>query len=206
MRSIRAEVHVLVPKRCLPLTTAVDQLAEARRPEGQTNVKAKNAARAELRAEFHSGSSPAAVLCPRSGKIYQIRPHYWALPEALTWLKQGECLLKEGLVDPPLGMLYGEERAKIFVSQPDFQRLLAKQAVKQESVPPPAPLPRRKPVSEADANTKFDVWRKSCGDNIPSEKEDIDHMRQFGVSRDRVTVMRQRPEVKKRSTGKRRQP
>jgi hypothetical protein len=73
---------MFVPKGYLPLTTAVDQLAEARRRADQTNDDAQNAARAELRAEFHSGSNRAAVLCPRSGKIYLIRPHYWALQEA----------------------------------------------------------------------------------------------------------------------------
>ena len=97
---------MFVPKGYLPLTTAVDQLAEARRPAGQTNDDAQNAARAELRAELHSGSISTVVVSPSSGKTFEIRPHHWAREKALTWLEQGECLLTEDLVDPPLGMLY----------------------------------------------------------------------------------------------------
>ena len=95
---------MFVPKGYLPLTTAVDQLAGARRLAGQTNDDAQNAARVELRDEFHSGSMLTTVICPRSGKTYKIRPHHWAREIALNWLEQGECLLTEGLVDPPLGM------------------------------------------------------------------------------------------------------
>jgi hypothetical protein len=194
------------PKGCIPLTGAVDQLAETRRGAGQTNDDGLNAARAELRVALYSGAISTAVVCPRSGKTFHIRSHYWAREEALTWLEQGECLLTEYLVDPPLGLLYGEERVKIFVSQNDFQRLVAKQEDKQEAVPPPDSSPSTKPVSEADAVRKFDEWRESRGDNIPSEKEDINYMKQFGVSRDRVREMRQRPGVKLRSTGERRLP
>ena len=146
------------------------------------------------------------VVSPSSGKIFAIRPHNWGREEALTWLEQGECLLTDGLVDPPLGVLHGEEWVTIFVREHDLGCLVAKREVKQESAPPPDPLPQRKPVSDADANREFDKWRESRGDNIPSEKEDIDYMRQFGVSRNRVRKMRQRPGVKRRPTGNRRLP
>ena len=63
-----------------------------------------------------------------------------------------------------------------------------------------------KPVSEADAIREFEAWRESCGDNIPSAKEDIAHMKLHGVSRGRVRKLRQQPGVKRRPTGKRRQP
>ena len=197
---------MFVPKGYLPLTAAVDQLAEARRAAGQTNDDRKNVARAELRAELHSGSISTLVVSPRSGKTFEIRPHHWAREKALTSLEQGECLLTEGLVNPPLGLLYPKERVMIFVSHHDFQRLVDNQEVKQEAIPPHDPLPPRKPLSEAAARKKFHEWRESCGDNIPSEKEDIDHMKQYGVSRDRVRKLRQRPGVKRRPTGKRRQP
>ena len=96
---------MFVPKGYLPLTTAVDQLAEARRPAGQTNDDGQNAARAELRAEFHSGSMLTMVISPSSGKTFTIRRTHWGREIALTWLEQGECLLTEDLVDPwPLSM------------------------------------------------------------------------------------------------------
>ena len=64
---------MFVPKGYLPLTTAVDQLAAARRPAGQTNDDdGKYAARAELRAELHSGSISTAVVSPSSGKTFEM--------------------------------------------------------------------------------------------------------------------------------------
>ena len=60
---------------------------------------------------------------------------------APTWFEQGEFWLNEHeyLVDPPLRMFHGKERAYIFVGEPDLQRLMAKQEVKQEAALPPGP-------------------------------------------------------------------
>ena len=91
---------MFVPKGYVLLTAAVDQLAEARRPAGQTNDDGQNAARAELRAELHSGSMLTTVISPSSGDTFAIRPQHWAREIALTWLEQGECLLTEDFVDP----------------------------------------------------------------------------------------------------------
>jgi hypothetical protein len=200
---------MFVPKGYLQLTTAVDQLAEARRPAGQTNDDGKNAARAELGAELHSGSISTRVFSPSSGRSYAIDRHNWVREIALTWLEQGECLLTEpdaDADDPFFSPGYGE-RVKIFVRRDDLQRLIANQEVKQESVPPPDPIPPRpKPISEADKNRRFDEWRESRVDNIPSEKEDIDYMKKYGVSRDWVRKRRQQTGVKIRPSGKRRPP
>ena len=148
---------MFVPKGYLLLTTAVDQLAEARRTAGQTNDDGQNAARAELRAELHSGSISTMVISPSSGDTFAIRPQHWAREIALTWLEQGECLLTEDFVDPrpfsmapspqqsappkasrqssrALGAGLAAEGRAIFVSEHDCQRLVAKQVVKHETV------------------------------------------------------------------------
>jgi hypothetical protein len=49
---------------------------------------------------------------------------------------------------------------------------------------------RRVITSEEQARIEFQNWRKSRGGNIPSLAEDYTHMRQFGVSRDRVRALR----------------
>ena len=123
---------MFVPQGYVLLTAAVDRLAEARRTSGQANDHGKNAAREKLQGEFYSDTiSPLVV--SRSGKSYKIWPYHWGNDElAPTWFEQGECLLTDGLVDPPLRMFQGEERANIFVSEHDLQRLMAKQEVKQE--------------------------------------------------------------------------
>ena len=89
---------MFVPKGCVLLTEGVDRLAEARRTAGQINDEGRNAARAELRSELHSGAMLATVIHPGSGQTHTIFPERWALEEALTWLEQGECLLISGLV------------------------------------------------------------------------------------------------------------
>ena len=132
---------MFVPKGYLLLTTAVNQLAGARRLAGQTNDDGQNAARAELRAELHSGSMLATVVSPSSGDTFAIRPQHWGRETALTLLELGECLLTEDFVDPIAPELAGPgrwpelrrgERATIFVSEHDCQRLMAQQTAKQE--------------------------------------------------------------------------
>ena len=152
------------PKDAVLLTAAVDQLAEARRTAGQTNDDGKNAARVELRDEFYSGSMLTTVICPRSGKTYKIRPHHWAREIALIWLEQGECLLTEGLVDPPWGVLYEEERVTIFVSEHDLQRLVEKQAAKQEYSDQSPPVR----LAEAKIEFEFKRWREQTSERLYS--------------------------------------
>jgi hypothetical protein len=143
---------MFVPKGWVLLTVAVDRLAEARRTTGQTNDDERNAARVELRGEFHSGSMLATVVHPETGKTHTIFPERWALEKAPTWFEQGECLLTSGLVYPRLGILFSNDPiVPIFVSEHDLQRLMAKQEVKQGAVPPS----RGKPASEADPSEKI---------------------------------------------------
>ena len=128
------------------------------------NDDGKNAAGAELRAEFYSDLiSPLVV--SRSGKNYKIRPYHWGSELALTWLEQGECVLTEYLVDPPLGMLRREEVAAIFVSEHDLQRLIAQQTTKQEysdqrsETQPASPEPDRPPRRKSGKKPS-PVWQE----------------------------------------------
>ena len=126
---------MFIPNGCVLLTVAVDRLAEARRTAGQTSDDGQNAARAELRAEMHSGSISTMVISPSSGDAFVILQQHWALEKALTWLEQGECLLDGDFVFPYKPELAGPGRwprvvrgepATIFVSEQDLQRLMAK--------------------------------------------------------------------------------
>ncbi len=202
------------------MTTAVAQLAEARRPAGQTNDDGQNAARVELRGEFHSGSMLAMAVSPYSGDTFAIRRRHWAREIALTWLEQGECLLTEDFVYPwPLSpapsaqsvgcpesippeppSLWRGERATILVSEHDFQRLLAQQATKQEYSDQSPPVR----LAEAKIESEFRRWREQHPSGyIPTEAEDTEHMKKFSVSRDTVRELRKgyprRPRGRKKS-------
>ena len=126
----------MIPKGCVSLTAAVDRLAEARRPAGQTDDDGRSAAREELGGEFYNGSILAMVIYPGTGATHTIRPERWGLEQAPTWLEQGECLLNSGLVYPRLDLSFTKEpTVNIFMSEHDLQRLMAKQEIKQEAAP-----------------------------------------------------------------------
>ena len=167
-----------VPEGRVLLTVAVDQLSKKRRAVGQSYDDAKNAAWAELRAEFYNRSSLTMVISPSSGDAFAILPQHWARDEiALTWLEQGECLLHEDFVYPwPLPMapsaqsvgspesipghwpkMLRGERAPISMSEHDLQRLMAKQEVKQEAAPPRIASARkgRRPIYDWDDAMNF---------------------------------------------------
>jgi hypothetical protein len=182
-----------VPKGRVPLKSALEQLAEAR----QTNVPS---AQAEIRTELHSGLMPAQAMERSTGRMFDIIPNSWATETALRWLESGECLLpnEKGQVritPQRFDLFYGPEHAKIYVLERDLRRLI-------NAKPKGATARERSVISEAEAQSRFDEWRKSCGDSVPSLAEDDSHMRQFGVSRKRVTDLRNRGGVKKRPRGR----
>jgi hypothetical protein len=180
---------MFVPKGYLPLTAAVDQLAAARRAD-ETSGEARDVAKAELRAELHSGSISAIVVSRHSGDTFAIRSQHWARDQALTWLESGECLLAADFVDPlPSSMaasaqLLGSsnsvlsesvvpaswpslrigERATIFVGHEEFQRVLAgKQELSARGETPtaaPAQVGLKRHIAEAKIEPVFERWRK----------------------------------------------
>jgi hypothetical protein len=167
-----------VPKGRAPLKSAIEQLAEMR----QTNVRT---VQADIRPELHSGSIPTQAMERSTGRLFNMIPDSWATEPALQWLETGECLLpdEEGKVritTERFGVLYQPGYATIFIWESDLRRL--KSASAREA--------KRKVTSNAEARKHFEEWRKSRGDDIPSRKEDVTHMAQFGVSRRRVLELR----------------
>ena len=181
---------MFIPNGYVLLTAAVDRLAEARRTAGQTIDDGQNAARAELRAELHSGSMLATVVHPGSGETYTIFPERWALEVALAWLEQGECLLTSGLVYPRLGISFNKDpTVSIFMSEHDLQRLVAQQTAKQEYSDQSPPVR----LAEAKIEPEFRRWREQHPSGyIPTESEDAAHMKQLGVGRDKVRELREK--------------
>jgi hypothetical protein len=59
-------------------------------------------------------------------------------------------------------------------------------------------------ISDAQAEQNFKDWRAQRGQDIPTEAEDCRYMKQFGVSRERVRLLRTK--VENRARGKRKNP
>jgi hypothetical protein len=180
-----------VPEGRVPLKSAIERVAAAQ----QRNVAS---VQAEFRTKLHSGSIAAQAMARSTGRMFDIIPDAWATGTAHYWLESGTCLLpdEEGKVritTERFGMLYGPENATIFILESDQQRLTGA-ASKREA--------RRPVTSDAEARRRFEEWRKRRGDDIPSLKEDANHMRQFGVSRRRVSALRMDVGVRKLPRGK----
>ena len=121
-----------------------------------------------------------------TGRMFDIIPDAWGTETALNWLEAGTCLLpnekgKVRITTERFDMFYGPEKATIFILESDQQRLIGP-ASKREA--------RRPVISDAEARRRFEEWRKVRGDDVPSLKEDENHMKEFGVSRDRVRELR----------------
>ena len=180
-----------VPEGRVPLKSAIEWVAAAR----QMTV---TSVQAEFRTKLHSGSIAAQAMERNTGRMFDIIPDAWATKPALHWLESGICLLpdekgKVRITTERFPMFYGPEIETIFILETDLHRMIGP-ASKRKS--------RRPVISDAEARRRFEEWRKVRGDDIPSLKEDENHMRQFGVSRKRVRELRQGDGVVNLSRGR----
>jgi hypothetical protein len=167
--------------RFMCLKSAIDRLAQARRTEIQS-------AQAEIRTELYMGSVTAYAVQQSTGTMIKLVSSAWGTQSALPWLESGVCRLPDDGYEvmftlDQFDVVGGPENAPIVISDNDFQRLLNSKASAAPRQSTPA-------ISRAEEKRRFDKWRKSCGNNIPSRAEDYSHMKQFGVSRDRVRELR----------------
>ena len=180
-----------VPEGRVPLISAIEQLAEAR----QTGVPS---ARDEIRTKLYGRSIAAQAMERKSGRMFHVISDSWATEATLNWLESGTCLLpdekgKVRITTERFAMLYGPEIATILILESDLQRLIGR-ASKREA--------KRPVTSDAEAKRLFEEYRTRRGDDIPSLKEDVNYMRQFGVSRARVRNLRKGDGVVNRSRGR----
>ena len=79
-------------------------------------------------------------------------------------------------------------RAVILIEE-SAVRSLAKLIARSD---PSSSKPKMPKLSRAAEERTFKEWRDACAENIPTQDEDIGHMRQLGVSRDRVIELRKK--------------
>jgi hypothetical protein len=179
-----------VPEGRVSLVSAIKQIAEAR----QTNVPS---AQAEVRLKLRSGTIVAQVMERSTGRLFDILPEPWATETALRWLESGTCLLpnekgKVTITRERFDMFYLPENAPIFILEVDLKRLIGPASARKAGRPV---------ISDAEARRRFQRWREGCGDYVPSQKEDVRHMRQLGVSRKRTMALRKETGVRRRPRG-----
>jgi hypothetical protein len=129
-----------------------------------------------LREALHAGDFVAEFVDER-GKFDFIKSEGWGGEAGLEILCCGIAWLDHGPLTVSRLVLFKTETIEAFAEKPISADLRS-----------PAPPPR---VRQADVQKRFNEWRSSRGLSIPSEVEDYSHMRQFGVSRERVRDLRQ---------------
>jgi hypothetical protein len=146
-----------------------------------------------LRRALHSGALAFKIQMRKTGELTSHDRQMWGATVAEMWIENdGEIYILDGGAEtirtnatdhwePPSGeygdFLVVEESLRAFLLTS------ARTALRNRNNEP-----RR--YSLAEARTKFGEWRAHRGDNIPTEKEDIAHMKQFNVPRDLVRKLR----------------
>jgi hypothetical protein len=188
-----------VPKGYLPLTIAIERLAQAL----QISVES---ARTEMQSELYGRSIVASVMVSSTGQMFEVKSPYWGTEMGLIRLEFGELQLPaeiDALKITVWGQICGEsEHAPVFLTENDLQRLIDAKLIdaklKSEGAREAAP----RSISDEKARSEFQEWRKARGNNIPSLKEDHKYMKKkFGVSRKRVIALRREDGVKKLPRG-----
>jgi hypothetical protein len=142
-----------------------------------------------------------------TGLLKDADGYVWAGTNADEWIAgNGKVFLTDGTTEMVADGLYipGLPDDLNFIEQPagewghfliveaSWNDFLIGQSVSSTNNSAVPTAERKAPgrYSESDARFKFREWRKERGGDIPSEREDIAHMKQFGVGRDKVRELR----------------
>jgi hypothetical protein len=140
-----------------------------------------------LRERLHAGDISGRYL-DESGKWHDIPAERWGADDGLDSLLKGVVWLDEGDVSRLvlLAVKVLEALCRTSGSNKKADNRLAQRT-----------------ISDAKAEQEFKAWRDQRGQDIPTEAEDCRYMKQqFGVSRDRVRLLRTKVENRARGQPK----
>ena len=147
----------------------------------------ENAAR-WLRESLHAGDISGRYL-DENGKWHDIPAERWGADDGLDSLLRGVVWLDEDDVS-----------RLVLLAVKDLEALCRTSGSNKKAGNRLA----QRTISDAKAEQVFKAWRAQRGKDIPTEAEDSRHMKQFGVSRDRVRLLRTK--VENRARGKPKNP
>jgi hypothetical protein len=128
------------------------------------------------------------------GKPLQLPRHGWENAGFLQNSIGSSFVGPDDLTDPGPDTEINGVRRPVYFVRSDLvalveETIIGAAAAQTTSEQPTKMVPARH-MSERASREKFKEWRETRGDNLPSEKEDIAHMKQFGVGRDSVRALR----------------
>jgi hypothetical protein len=139
-----------------------------------------------LRESLHAGDISGRYL-DENGKWNDIPAERWGADDGLDSLLRGVIWLDEGDVS-----------RLVLLAVKDLEALCKTCGSNKKAGNRPA----QRTISDAKAEQVFKAWRAQRGQDIPTEAEDCRHMKQFGVSRDRVRLLRTKVENRARGQPK----
>ena len=140
-----------------------------------------------LRESLHAGDISGRYLENR--KLHDIPAERWGADDGLDSLLRGVVWLDEG-----------DASRLVLLAVKDLEALCRSSGSNKKASNRLA----QPTISDAKAEQEFKAWRAQRGQDIPTEAEDCRHMKQFGVSRDRVRLLRTK--VENRTRGKHKNP
>ena len=141
-----------------------------------------------LRESLHAGEISARFL-DENGKLHDIPAERWGADDGLHSLQRGVVWLDEGYAS-----------RFVLLAIKDLEALCRTSGSNKKAGNRLA----QRTISDAKAEEVFKAWRAQRGQDIPTEAEDSRYMKQFGVSRDRVRLLRTK--VENRTRGKPKNP
>jgi hypothetical protein len=143
-----------------------------------------------LRESLHAGDISGRYL-DEDGKWHDIPAERWGAGDGLDSLLSGFVWLDEGK--------YKVSRL-VLLAIKDLEALCKNSGSNKSARNRLA----QRTISDAHAEQEFKAWRAQRGQDIPTEAEDCRYMKRFGVSRNRVRLLRTK--VENRARGKRKNP
>jgi hypothetical protein len=144
-----------------------------------------------LRESLHAGEISARYL-DENGKWHDFPAERWGADDGLDSLQQGVVWLDEGK----------DKVCRLILLKVNDLEVLCRSSGSNQKTNNNRVA--RRSISDAKAKQVFNAWRAERGNDFPTEEDDVRHMKQFGVSRDRVRTLRKN--VKNRARGQPKNP
>ncbi|MGV7215023.1 hypothetical protein [Bradyrhizobium sp. UFLA05-112] len=143
-----------------------------------------------LRESLHAGDVRGRYL-DENGKWHDIPVERWGADDGLDALLRGSLWLDEGKFEVSRLVLLAVDDLEAHCRTSTSNRGMSNRIAQRT-------------ISDTRAEQLFKAWRAQRGQNIPTEAEDCLYMKSFGVSRDRVRLLRAK--VPNRARGKPKNP
>ena len=200
-------MNVFVQKGFLTIPEATLRLADPSQSDREVALK-------EAREQLHQGlcgGSVEFVIQMQTGE-HQVRPpDIWRSSNSLNWIVDGEVFVPDGTaLRMPFGPyvpglpddvnfveMDGGTHAIFLIVEDSLERFRGRVARAEKIERLGSTLGETKSNSRAifrdETEEKFRAWRKNCkSGQPPTHDQDVEHMKQFGVSRDRVRELRKK--------------